>query len=261
MRLRELAKENYRLLDPVDPLRPYNRMIARAFTYRRLKQVATLLRSGPTDGQPQTPRIPRPQLRLIPTDEGHLLKTQAQFIERLMHRHRWVGNVAEIGFNAGHSSYLFLAARPDVRVVAFDIGDHDYIDLAKEIIDRVFPGRHELIKGDSRQTVPAFTSEHPDCRFDLIFIDGGHKYEVAMADLENCQGLSTPRSLVLMDDLQPSRDYGVGPVKAWHEAQANGLVKEELLVEDGFPLIDLTVDDVAPESFVWGIGKYAHPGE
>jgi len=187
-----------------------------------------------------------------------MVKTQARFIEQLMARYDTVRDVVEIGFNAGHSSYLFLSARPDVRVLSFDLGDHEYIDLTKGLIDRLFPGRHELIKGDSRVTVPAFADEHPGRSFDLIYIDGGHEYEVAKADIDNCRRLSTLRSLVVMDDLEPHHEWGVGPSQAWREAQERGLIEEELLVEDGFPLTGLGLDDLRPGTIVWAVGKYTH---
>jgi len=128
--------------------------------------------------------------------------------------------------------------------------------MAKGLIDELFPGRHELIKGDSCVTVPAFADANPDRRFDLIYIDGCHDYEVAMADIENCRRLSAPGSIVLMDDLEPDHDWGVGPARAWREAQERHLIEENLIVEDGFPLTGLSLDDVDPRAVVWGIGRY-----
>lgn len=233
---RALGGELRWFADVSDPLAPYNRQLARAFLRRRPAAVAE-------------------QFRTIPT-EGHLLKTEARYLQRTIARYGWITDVVEIGFNAGHSAYLFLATRPDVRMVSFDLGDHDYIDIVKEIIDRRFPGRHQLIKGDSRESVPAFQHSNPDRRFDLIYIDGGHDYAVARADLDNCARFSTPRSLVIMDDLEPHREYGVGPVKAWKEVLAEGVMQQVSLLEDGFPLTDVPLDEVDPQRVVWALGKY-----
>jgi hypothetical protein len=52
----------------------------------------------------------------------------------------------------------------------------------------MFPGRHELITGDSRETVPAFADEYPTRAFDLIYIDGGHDYEIAKATSRTASG-------------------------------------------------------------------------
>src|SRR4249919_131418 len=76
--------------------------------------------------------------------------------------------IGEIGFNAGLSSYTFLEANPEATVYSFDLGEHRYVQPAKEYIDREFPGRHHLILGDSLQTVPEFHRQHPELRFDVI---------------------------------------------------------------------------------------------
>lgn len=236
---RALAGEVRRLVDPADPLRAYNTQLVRAFATTQPKAVVK-------------------ERRLVPT-EGHMVKEQARFVSQLMARYPWVTDVMEIGFNAGHSSYLFLSSRPDVRVVSFDLGDHDYVGLAKGLIDRRFPGRHELVLGDSRTTVPAFAREHPDRRFDLAFIDGGHDYEVAKADIANCRALATPKTIVLMDDLDPSKSYGVGPVRAWTEAIADGMVEQTAILEEGFPLTELPLESVDPGRVVWALGRYRQP--
>lgn len=223
-----------RLLDPTDPLAPFNRRLALALLWR---SPATVLRSH--DG----------------ILEGHTQRSQARFVERLMQRRPEITEVVETGFNAGHSTYMFLASRSDVRVVSFDLGEHAYVDLMKELIDTLFPGRHELVKGDSRQTLPAYADAHPERRFDLVFIDGGHEYEVAAADLANGARLGD-RPLVMMDDMVPSERFGVGPVQAWTEAVERGAVEEFALVEDGFPLVEVGPHGVRPGAPAWALGRY-----
>ncbi|MDB5186475.1 MAG: hypothetical protein JWL85_998, partial [Candidatus Saccharibacteria bacterium] len=103
--------------------------------------------------------------------------------------------IGEIGFNAGISSYTFLEANPDAAVYSFDLGEYAYVAPAKEYIDRIFPGRHTLILGNSVNTVPEFRKTNPRLMFDLIFIDGGHDYEIVMADLLNMREFATKETL------------------------------------------------------------------
>jgi hypothetical protein len=240
LNLRAFGGELRWLLDPIDPLRPHNRRLARAFVAREREAVLAAT-------------------RLIPT-EGHLLKVQAQFLHQLMLRQPWVREVAEVGFNAGHSSYIFLASRPDVRVTSFDLGEHRYIGLAKSVIDETFPGRHELVTGDSRLTVPAWAKGHTDRRFDLIYIDGGHDVDVARADIDNCRLLATDRTIVVMDDLERNNPWGIGPVRAWLDAQHDGVIREDVLIDAGFPVIDVPLDELEQVGCVWALGHYLKPG-
>lgn len=139
--------------------------------------------------------------------------------------------VLEIGFNAGHSSELFLELNPDSKIVSFDLGFYSCVSAGKEYIDNKFPGRHTLILGDSTQTIPKYIQDNPGMKFDFIFIDGGHDYLIASADLLNCKGLANKDTIVAIDDTiftcyEWSHFYNKGPSKAWEEGISNGLVEQ-----------------------------------
>lgn len=140
----------------------------------------------------------------------------------------FVKTILEIGFNSGHSSELMLRTNPHVKVVSFDLGEHEYTAKAKQYIDKMYPLRHLLILGNSVQTIPTFHHMQPDARFDLIFIDGGHDYLTARADLGNCRFLSHPMSLVIMDDIvfSTSMMHTAGPTKCWREQKEKRTLEE-----------------------------------
>ena len=75
----------------------------------------------------------------------------------------------------------------------------------------------EFIRGDSRQSVPAFKQERPDARFDYILVDGGHEPEVARADLQNVAGLVDRGGILIFDDIGPE-SYQL--IDVWREFQA-----------------------------------------
>lgn len=127
--------------------------------------------------------------------------------------------ILEIGFNAGHSSEFFLQ-NSDATIVSFDLGEHDYTRECKKYIDLQYPGRHTLILGDSTKTVKTFADIHP-LKFDYIFIDGGHHYNVALSDVIQCQRLAHPESIVLIDDVVDQenlqRPHTTGPSQVCKE--------------------------------------------
>ena len=162
--------------------------------------------------------------------------------------------IGETGFNAGSSSYAFLRASPETEVVSFDIGYHGYVKPAKKLIDKEFPGRHTLICGDSKKTLPKFAKDHPGFKFDYIFIDGGHDYKTAKADIVNFRKLSSAETIVIMDDLVPWLPWGVGPTRAWREAIDDGLVTQRELFIDGKRFEEIK----PPGKNGWAVGSYIY---
>jgi len=126
-------------------------------------------------------------------------------------------NMMEIGFNAGHSAEIFLQNNPELSLTSFDLGSHDYVLTAKEYIDNTFPDRHTLILGDSRSTVPLFVYKNPNTKFDVIFIDGAHDYDIAKKDIENCFHLAHKDTIIIMDDTVYTSGWNPGPAKVWME--------------------------------------------
>jgi predicted O-methyltransferase YrrM len=159
--------------------------------------------------------------------EGNTENVKEQQIE-LIRLSKDVKTAMEIGFNAGHSAELFLKNNPDLTLTSFDIGDHDYVLRGKQYIDKTFPGRHTLIIGDSTMSVPKFIKDHPETKFDLLFIDGCHEFDIAKADLENCKHLAHKDSIFIMDDtIFSDIGYGqwnIGPTKAVTELHKKGLL-------------------------------------
>lgn len=139
-----------------------------------------------------------------------------------------IKTVLEIGFNNGHSSDIFLQSNPNCKVTSFDLGEHEYVSHAKEYIDLVFPDRHTLILGDSTKTIPDYSSKNPNQTFDFIFIDGGHAYEVAKADVENCFQLSHKDTVLVVDDITTmkefEREWTIGPTRVWEEYTETGMI-------------------------------------
>jgi predicted O-methyltransferase YrrM len=134
-----------------------------------------------------------------------------------------IKNVLEIGFNAGHSAEVMLSANKEAKLTSFDLNIHPYAAVGKDYIDKKFPGRHVFVAGDSKETIPK-----AEGLYECFFIDGGHDYETAKADILNCSRLARPCAMVMIDDvvLPPVKDveYSKGPTQAVIEAINDGLI-------------------------------------
>lgn len=155
------------------------------------------------------------------TFEGYSQQVPEQVDDLIKLTQHGKKRVIEIGFNAGHSAEVFLENNNDLELVSFDLGCHKYVEAAKEFIDNKYPNRHTLILGDSRKTIPEYLEKNKD-KFDFIFIDGGHEYEIAKSDIQNCRHFAHSNSIVAMDDTMYKREWlqgwTIGPTKAWLEA-------------------------------------------
>lgn len=160
--------------------------------------------------------------------------------------------IAEIGFNVGFSALAFLESSARASVVSFELNQRRAVLFAKEFIDERYPGRHELVIGDSLETLPRYADERPHT-FDLVFVDGGHSKEIAGSDIRHACRLARPRGLVVVDDVIPWVRWGAGPYAAWNEAVAAGLLEPVELRLDG----RLVAEIVAPGDRAWAVGRTA----
>jgi len=163
--------------------------------------------------------------------EGHCYSkrsSQPDFFRNLLSENPQIAVIGEIGFNAGHSSELFLESSETTEVYSFDIMEHEYAYYGKKYIDEHFPLRHTLVEGDSRESVPVFAAKHPDLKFDLMFIDGGHFFQVALADIINLARFAHDSSILIIDDID-----NIQVRRAWQEGVRRGIITRGRIVKDG----------------------------
>jgi hypothetical protein len=138
--------------------------------------------------------------------------------------------VLEIGFNGGHSSELFLSLNNSIHVTSFDLGIHKYTKFGEQYIKQRFPSKHTMVYGNSIETIPKYILQYPNLKYNYIFIDGGHDYNTAKADLVNCRSFANKNTIVIMDDIvkdtTKQEKYNIGPTKAWSEEISNNKLIE-----------------------------------
>lgn len=128
----------------------------------------------------------------------------------------------EIGLNNGTSAAMWLFTCPQVTLQSIDIGIHKFIDSVVQTMEAQFGERFSFLKIDSREL----------CRidifpiYDLVFIDGGHKHDVCLSDLNfakdharfillddtggNSPGVTSALKVFPMETLQLIKRWGMG---------------------------------------------------
>jgi predicted O-methyltransferase YrrM len=135
----------------------------------------------------------------------------------------------EIGFNGGHSAETILKNNSNCTVISCDIGWHFYTKYGNWYLKKKYGDRFKLYMGDSRDIVPRL--EHEEYKFDLIFIDGGHEYKIALEDIIKCKKLANNKTILLLDDVLQDNEENVyhfnfGPTKAWNELISNNFISQ-----------------------------------
>lgn len=111
-----------------------------------------------------------------------------------------IRTICEVGFNAGHSTAIWLTSNPTAIVYSFDLFDRSWKKGATEILQRLFPNRLNLIRGSSVQSVPQWRVANEQVRCDLIHVDGMHSYMNVIADFLNLKLQASSDALYLFDD-------------------------------------------------------------
>ena len=89
--------------------------------------------------------------------EGHKIRqgyiTQVQKHEEmfLSNIDKTIHNVLEIGFLRGHSAEMFLKMNSYVNVTSIGLGAFQSVTCGKRYIDKNYPKRHTLLKGNSKK--------------------------------------------------------------------------------------------------------------
>jgi predicted O-methyltransferase YrrM len=139
-------------------------------------------------------------------------------------------SILEIGFNAGHSSEIFLCNNKDVQLTSIDLGYWYYTKFGVRFLSRKFKNQIKIIYKDSIDAISDFSSIKENTFFDLIYVDGNHDYQYAMADMLNCKKFANSNSLVMLDDVVLSDDYrsvaNSGPTRVWKELVNSGYIFE-----------------------------------
>ena len=103
-------------------------------------------------------------------------------------------------FNMGHSSNSMRKINPDItESVHFDLCAHKYVKPNFDMYADNYKNA-ELVCGNSLETVPQYIQNNLNKKFDVVHVDGGHSFDVALGDIKNACKLVKTGGPVIIDD-------------------------------------------------------------
>lgn len=157
-------------------------------------------------------------------------------------KHIQPDNILEIGTNIGISSAYMALAKPDAHLLTLEgskaaaeaaAGFHDLCGL-KNI--RIQEGEFSSLLENIRAAAQTF---------DLIFIDGNHRYAPTMQYFNTCMALLNTNGILLLDDIYWSPEM----TRAWEEIKAHPQVTLTIDVYQ-YGVVFLKKEKLAKEHFV-----------
>ena len=131
-----------------------------------------------------------------------------------------ISSILEIGFLAGHSSEMFLKLNPTLKVTSVDHGALLSVKSGKEYIDKQYPNRHTLLKGESNVLLPTIEQNN---QYDIIFVDGSYERDIVHNDIMFSKPLLKENGLLIVNNVLDTPSW----VKYWNEHPTNVTKKLE----------------------------------
>lgn len=109
-----------------------------------------------------------------------------------------VKRACQVGFNDGFSALaILLALPPQSDLVTFDAGDQDHTWRMTDFLQKVFPGRFQVIWGNTTDSIP-MSAGNLSQPCDVAFVGSSTESPKPEADLANIMLLSRPNTTLVM---------------------------------------------------------------
>jgi len=137
----------------------------------------------------------------------------------------FVETVCETGFRAGHYSFHWLTAKPDITVHSFESKQFNFTEAIATFMTAEFPDRFYFYLGATSKTLRAFKRQNNDTKCDLIYLDSDHKNQQEIdEDFVNLSAIKVPDKNLIVT---LSYDHGeVDMAAEWSKRVKSGEILE-----------------------------------
>lgn len=113
---------------------------------------------------------------------------------------RSANRIADIGFNAGHSTLLFALANPAAEITVFDLFTQLYAQPCLDYVRSVVPNTIESIVGNTMETLGPYADTHADT-FDLVHVNGSFLIDKFTHDFAAALKMVKVGGIIIVDNM------------------------------------------------------------
>ena len=142
----------------------------------------------------------------------------------------FVNNVCETGFLAGHNSFQWLTAKPEVTVYSFEDAKFNWTEDLAIFLSAEFPDHFFFYEGETVKEIENFAQKHNKTRCDVIYVDSSKPEAVLQAEIDAFRKIANPHENLIVMDVHGDMSKSLAQ-KIWSGRTKSGQIGEHFSCE------------------------------
>ena len=137
----------------------------------------------------------------------------------------FVNNVCETGFHAGHNTFQWLTAKPEVTVYSFEQNNNNFTEDIAIFLSAEFPEHFYIHRGDTAKTIPTFQATHNKTKCDIVYVDSSKNESTMRQDIELFRAMVNPAENLFVMDAHGDVEQSVAH-RVWRDLVHKNVIKD-----------------------------------